>query len=87
MNQYFSGNYIQKLSIQHIKDFANYHQVSLSDVECEIILTTIKQNWKELLYGDYLSVFQKIRNQVTPESYEIALQLYHDYKRKYQSFL
>ena len=35
MNQYFIGNYIQKLSIQHIKDFANYHQVSLSDVECE----------------------------------------------------
>ena len=87
MNQYFIGNYIQKLSIEDIKAFANSQHIKLSDYENKVLLETIQKHWKELLYGDYHAVFRSVQSKLQPQTYQVALQLYHHYRQKYQSFL
>lgn len=87
MNQYFIKKYIDKLTIDDILTFSNSQQVQLNKDEACYILKTIKQNYQELLYGDPKPTFNRLKDHVSNETYTIALELYHFYKEKYQSFL
>lgn len=87
MNQYIIRNYIKKLTKEHINNFALKQNVTLTNNECELILTTIQNNWHELIYGDASKVFNSVKNKFNNNTYNTMIKLYQEYKNKYQSLL
>jgi len=74
--------YIDKLSIQDIKMFANKNNISYTDEEVLIVYDFIKNNYNNLLEQD-INVFLKIKGRIRPELYKQLINLYIEYKQKY----
>lgn len=87
MFQNIIKNYIDKLTIKDIEKFAIENNIVLSEYELTNILTIIKNNWYNLIYGDYEDVFSANRNRVSEQNYSKILVLAQEYKKRYQSFL
>lgn len=80
-------NYIRTMSIEDIDLFAKTNGIILTNKELDIFLKTIKKDWHTILYGDYQSVFQNIKPDLTPSTYQKAEELFLFFKNKYQRFL
>ena len=87
MNQYFIKKYIDKLTIDDIKTFAAYHHITISTEECNYLLKIIKENYTQLLYDDPGPIFNEAKKHLNESTLQVAIELYHFYKEKYQSFL
>ena len=87
MNQYIIRNYIMKLNKEHIYNFALKQNVTLTNNECKLILTTIQNEWYELLYGDASKIFNSVKDKFNHNTYNTMIKLYNEYKTKYQSLL
>lgn len=87
MFQNLIKNYVDKLTIKDIDAFALKNEVILSSSEKENILKIIKDNWYDLIYGDYEEILSSNRNNVSKEAYSKILVLAQEYKKRYQSLL
>lgn len=87
MFQNLIKNYVDKLTIKDIDAFALKNEVILSSSEKENILKIIKDNWYDLIYGDYEEILSSNRNSVSEEAYLKILVLAQEYKKRYQSLL
>lgn len=87
MFQNLIKNYVDKLTIKDIDAFALKNEVILSSSEKENILKIIKDNWYDLIYGDYEEILSSNRNSVSEEAYSKILVLAQEYKKRYQSLL
>ena len=80
-------NYINTMTIDDVNKFAMNNNVSLSNDELTIIYSTIKNNWYDLIYGNYSSIFNELKNKISPSTYKKAEELFFYFKNKYQRFL
>lgn len=87
MFQNLIKNYVDKLTIKDIDAFALKNEVILSSSEKENILKIIKNNWYDLIYGDYEEILSSNRNSVSEDTYSKILILAQEYKKRYQSLL
>lgn len=87
MNQYLIKMYLNKLTTEDIRLFAQKEGVHLSNEESTYLLQTIRMHYQELLYGDPTPIFNEAKKHLSENHVQIALKLYHYYKEKYQSFL
>lgn len=74
-------SYVNRLTKQDIIKFANKNNITLNDKEITIIYTEIKNNWKELLYQPNL-VFDRVKSQVSPNTYQNIIYFYDLYSKK-----
>lgn len=79
--------YIENITADDIKKFSLKENVQLSDSEINIILYYIKNYYNDLLYGDYNSIFEKIKSRINPTSYKKIFDIYLSYKSKYSKYL
>lgn len=87
MHKYIIKHYIDKLRLTDVKKFISDNNYNVTDDELHIIYNTIKNDWHELLYGNYNSVFNKIKSHFNEDTYNDMINLYHYYKNKYKSYL
>lgn len=80
-------NYVNKLSINDINDFALKNDIILNDSELDIIIDIIKNDYDELLYGNPDNVFNKLKNNVSSDNYDKIINLFFIYKKKYAQLL
>lgn len=78
--------YINKLTINDIKEFASKNQIKLSDSELNIIYDTVKKDY-ELLIKDSDAVFKKVKKKISEENYIKIYNLFNEYKKKYKNYL
>lgn len=74
-------SYINKLTKEDIKSFAEQNQVSLTEEEVNIIYEVIKNHWRELLYNPQ-PIFDKLKNQVSSNTYQKIIYFYDLYSKK-----
>ena len=73
-------NYINKITINDINNFANSNNISLLPGEDKILYNFINKFWKEAYKGDINKVFSILKNNVSESTYNAAVILYNKYK-------
>lgn len=74
--------YINLLTLDDIKHFADKENITYTDDEAIIIYNFIMYYYNDLL-NENIKVFEHIRNKISPNLYKRLLNLYIDYKQKY----
>ena len=79
-------NYIDKLTIDNLKEFALKNQINLNDTELQYLLELTKNHFEEMLVNEdkYLNLVQ---NNINPEAFIKIKELYLYYKNRYKGYL
>ena len=75
-------NYVPKLTINDLKEFAYKNNIEYKEDELIIIYQFIKYHYHDLL-DQNIKVFEEIKEKINPNLYKKLLHLYIDYKQKY----
>lgn len=81
------GQYVNKLTIDNINDFAVKNNIKLNEKELNTLLDVVKNHYRELLDGNDEKVKEYLKNNLTDENFEKVTNLYNEYKEKYQGYL
>lgn len=73
-------NYIKKITISDINNFATNNNILLLPGEDKILYNFINKYWKEAYKGDINMVFEELKKQVSENTYNYAINLYNKYK-------
>mgnify|MGYP004452413327 CR=1 FL=1 len=80
-------NYVNKMTISDVNNFALSNNINLNNTELDIVYNTIKKNWYTLIYGDYTSIFNNVKDKFDTDTYKKIEELFFYFKNKYQKFL
>lgn len=80
------STYINNLSINNIYTFCENNNISISDNEIKIIYNHITKNWYEILHNP-TPIFNTLQKELSPETYNICIDLYNKYYQKYKNYL
>ena len=80
-------NYINKLSVNDINNFAVKNDIILNKDELNTVYDIIKNDYDELLYGNSDNVFNKLKSNVSSDNYDKIINLFFLYKKKYAQLL
>lgn len=86
MKNLFIKRYIDKLTKQDIKTFANNNNIILNEEQLNYIFNLIKSEWKQLLNNDDY-VLIKLKEKFDDKTSKKIEKLYYEYKKKYQNYL
>ncbi len=74
--------YLKRLSLKDINDFANKNNMPLEKNEDKIIYDFIMNNWMEVYKGDANKALSKLKQQVSSKTFNNIMKLYNDFKDK-----
>lgn len=74
--------YLKKLSLKDINDFANKNNIMLLPGEDKIIYNFIMKYWQEVYKGDANKVFNELKNHLSPSTFNNIMILYNQFKDK-----
>ena len=74
--------YLKRLSLKDINDFANKNNITLKNGEDKIIYDFIKNNWMEVYKGDVNKAFNSLKKEVSEDTYNAIMNLYNEFKDK-----
>lgn len=72
--------YLKKLTLKDINDFAIRNNMPLNNGEDKVIYDLIMNNWKDVYKGNPTSVFNTLKNKVSQNTYNNIIMLYNKYK-------
>ena len=81
------GQYVNKLTINNINDFALKNNIKLNKKELNVLLEVAKKHYSELLEDNSKDVEDYLKDHLTNENYDKVVGLYYEYKEKYQGYL
>ncbi len=81
------GQYVNKLTIDNINDFAVKNNINLNEKELNVLLDVTKNHYRDLLDGNDKKIKEHLKKHLTNENYEKVTNLYNEYKEKYQGYL
>ena len=74
-------NYLKRLSLKDINDFAIKNGINLPKGEDKIIYDLIMKYWQNIYHGD-TTCFDDIKKKVSTDTYNVMINLYNEYKTK-----
>ena len=74
--------YLKRLSLKDINDFASKNNITLKNSEDKIIYDFIKNNWMEVYKGDANKAFNSLKKEVSIDTYNAIINLYNEFKDK-----
>lgn len=74
--------YIKRLSLKDINDFANKKNIILNKNEDKKIYNFINTYWKDIYKGNTSNAFSKLKKEVNENTYNTIINLYNEFKDK-----
>ena len=74
-------NYLKRLSLKDINNFANKNGINLLNGEDKTIYDFIIKYWKDVYHGN-INCFSTLKKEVSLNTYNIIMNLYNEYKDK-----
>ncbi len=74
--------YVDKLSEDDIKKFALKKGININSEDTRVLYMYVKNYWQVFLKGDSTELFNELKEKLSPEVYDIAYNLYKEYKNK-----
>ena len=83
MSEYIIGEYIKKLNVSDILDYAKTKNITISECDAIILLSYAKKYYKEFINGNDNDILKEIRNKININTYKEVYKLYIENKMKY----
>lgn len=74
--------YLKRLSLKDINNFANKNNINLSNGEDKKIYDLIMKYWKDVYNGNTNEAFLELKKSVSNNVYNTIINLYNTYKDK-----
>lgn len=74
--------YLKKLTINDIDNFALKNNITLKYGENKIIYDFIKQRWMEVYTGNTKDAFSYLKKNISKETYDFIMKLYNEFVNK-----
>ena len=81
------NQYVNKLTLTEIKEFAKTNGIIINNDVAKLIYKYIKNDWHTIVYGNARPILDEIKKQIDLETYLKIETLYIDFKQKYQDYL
>lgn len=81
------SEYVSKMTLNDVKNFAKENGITLKNNEAELIFKYIKSDWHTLVYGNPRAILDEIKSKMALDTYNKALELYVHFKEKYKNYL
>ena len=85
MQEYLIKEYIKKLTVKDIKNYAKKKNIDISDSDALILFTYIKNHYEEAFSGNDLHLIKELKEKLSPNVFKESYKLYLEYKIKYLS--
>ena len=85
MYEYLIKEYLKKITIKDILNYAKKNNLEISNSDASILLIYAKKHYETLLNGDPTNIFKELKQKIKPETYKEVYKLYIEYKLKYLS--
>ncbi len=79
--------YMQRLTMDDIRNFALSKDISLSDDELKFTYDFVKKNYQDVLKNPKLFDLDRYKNNYTEENFQKITKVFHEYNQKYSSYL
>jgi len=83
MYEYLIGEYIKKMTINDILDYAKKNNITISENDAIILHSYAKKYYKDFINGNPDNILKEIKSKINPETYKQAYKLYIENKMKY----
>ena len=84
MKDYLISEYIKKLTVDDIKNYAKLKNIMISESDAFILFDYAKKYYQELINGDEC-IIKELKEKLSPNTFKKAYRLYLEYKIKYLS--
>ena len=81
--EYLINEYIKKLEVNDIKEFAKKKNIKISDTDAIILYTYAKKYYQEFISGNPVNLINEIKEKINPITFKEIYKLYLEYKIKY----
>ena len=79
-------NYVEKLSLQELKNFGIKNDINISDLEYKFILDLVKNNFEDILVNEN-KYFKILEEKIAYQEFIKIKDLFLYYKEKYKGYL
>ena len=79
--------YVNKMTINNINDFAIKNNIKLCENELNLLLSIVQNHYQDILNGNDEIIKKKLKDTLAEENYNKIIKLYENYKAKYQGYL
>ena len=83
MQEYLISEYIKKMSIEDIINFAKKKNIELPYSDAMILYTYAKKYYKEFMNNNSESIIKELKEKLSPNTFKEAYKLYLEAKIKY----
>ena len=77
------SEYLKKLTIKDILDYAKNNNIKINESDAIILLSYAKKYYKELTSDNPDKILKEIKSKINKETYKAVYKLYIEYKIKY----
>lgn len=79
-------NYIEKLTLDEIREFGQKNGINISNTEYQFILDLVQGNFEDMLQNEdkYLNILEQ---KINPQEFKKIKNLFLEYKKKYKGYL
>ncbi len=74
--------YLKRLSLNDINDFANKNNMPLNPGEDKTIYNFIMNRWQDVYKGDAVKALSELKSSVSPQTFNNVMILYNEFKDK-----
>lgn len=87
MQEFLIKNYISRLTLKDIDEFAKKHGIELNEQELKLIEQHIRKDWHTIIYGNPRPILDNLKTKLKNNEYQKIENLYIEFKNKYKSYL
>ena len=81
--EYLIKEYLKKLTVDDIKNYAKKKNINISDSDALILFTYAKNYYEDFLNGKDELLIKELKEKLSPDIFKEAYKLYLEYKIKY----
>lgn len=86
MKEKLISEYVSRMTIDDVRNFAIQNGVSLNEDELSIVYNYAKTEWRTIVFGNPRGILDDLKNKINPISYQKIESLYVYFKNKYSNF-
>ena len=86
MKERLISEYVNRMNIDDVRNFAIQNGVALSEDELIIVYNAAKTEWRTIVFGNPRPILDDLKTKINPTSYQKIESLYIFFKNKYSNF-
>lgn len=82
MYEFLIKEYVNKLTEEDIKKYAEGYNIDINDDECKILYLYAKNYWREFYKGEPQELINELKENLRPNTFNVLYKFYKEIKGK-----